>query len=122
MLTIFPNLLDYSFYVPLVLRLFLGLYFFVYGMHALGRIERSSSGYRGSRAHFNGFTGSLAVLSAVSIIIGFLTQAGAILAMILSVYLYLHNHHRRAAAYLLFAMSFSLLLSGAGPLAFDVPL
>ena len=115
----FPDLLSFGMLAPLIVRVFLGGYFLLYG-YAIGRamLDKNATGptFVNSGVVFVSFVGGLLVLA------GFLTQIGAVALLLLSAYL---AYAKRGQAHIflsLFAIALSLLFSGAGALAFDLPL
>lgn len=134
MLNPFPDLLTFSFFAPLVLRVALGVVFFDFGRHTLGA-GRAAHGALfealGLKQHGRYVTtlGTLEIVVALMLILGFYTQIAALVAFILSLEAYYlkgkhgaHIEHRRHLFFLTAVISFSLLFSGAGAIAFDLPL
>lgn len=134
MLNPFPDLLTFSFFAPLVLRVALGVVFFDFGRHTLGA-GRAAHGALfealGLKQHGRYVTilGTLEIVVALMLILGFYTQIAALVAFIFSLEAYYlkgkhgaHIEHRRHLFFLTAVISFSLLLSGAGAIAFDMPL
>ncbi|MDO8620089.1 MAG: DoxX family protein [bacterium] len=134
MLNVFPDLLNLGFFAPLLLRLALGVVFLDFGRHTLG-VGREQHGAlfealglkQGTR--YVTLLGLLEIGLAVMLIIGLYTQIAALVAFILSLEAYYlkgkhgaHIEHRRHLFFLIAVISFSLLLTGAGALAFDLPL
>lgn len=133
MLNPFPGLLDYAILSPFIIRLVLGFIVLNLGFLKLrGERERWTALFR----TFLGFGGSFVFLVALVeilagslIVVGLFTQVAALAVALLSfVNLYLEMKEdalvkRDFVFYAtLFAMSLSLLLTGAGFLAFDLPL
>jgi uncharacterized membrane protein YphA (DoxX/SURF4 family) len=134
MLNPFPELLAYSLFAPFILRLAAGFIFINLG-HLKLASERSRwvlsfEGLRLKPALF--FVKTVALLEfggGILLVLGFYTQIAAlILAIITFGELYIEYKEetllkRNLAFYLLlFVISFSLLLSGAGKPAIDLPL
>ena len=65
--------------------------------------------------------GAIACVGAASVILGIFTQGGVLVLALLSTYCAKKSENKVVYA-LLFAMALSLLFSGAGFLAFDLPL
>ncbi len=134
MLNVFPDLLTFSFFAPMLLRLALGVIFLDFGRHTLGK-GRTQHGELfealGLKQHKHYVTalGALEIVAAVMLILGLYTQLAALVVVLLSLAAYYlkgkhgaHIEHRRHLFFLTAVMALSLLLSGAGALAFDLPL
>ncbi|MDO8593942.1 MAG: DoxX family membrane protein [bacterium] len=134
MLNPFPDLLTFAFFAPLILRLALGILFFNFGHHTLtkGKLQHGAlfealglkQGTRYATA-----LGIVEIILGILLIIGLYTQIAALVGLILSLAAYYlkgkhdaHVEHRRHLFFLTAAISLSLLLSGAGAIAFDLPL
>ncbi len=98
MLSIFPALLNYSFIAPFILRLTLG------GI-LIYQTEKN----------FRGLVGALAGLL---ILLGLYTQVAAMVVIVTT----LVSQQSKEQRILMIAIALSLLLSGAGFKAFDLPL
>jgi len=137
MLNPFPDLLVYVLLAPAILRVFLGIYFFSYGVslfkksHHTGGVtecdDQVSSEVNKEKPHarfsFGKYIeGISAIVGSLSVFIGLYTQIGALILIALSLFRVLKKDKRRVQYLLLFAMALSLLFSGAGALAFDFPL
>lgn len=134
MLNPFPDLLTFSFFAPLVLRVALGVVFFDFGRHTLGKGKAQHGALfealglkQGTR--YAAVLGVLEISIALLLIAGLYTQIAALVAFIFSLEAYYlkgkhgaHIEHRRHLFFLTAVISFSLLLSGAGAIAFDMPL
>ncbi len=115
MLNLFPDLLTYSFFAPLLLRLAVGvstIYFGYLTYRAWGNHGRA--------------LGPLWIIAGLLVLIGLFTQAAVIALLVL---LLLKFWGFGAAVkwtwsydFLLLAALFALLLTGAGAFAFDLPL
>ncbi len=134
MLNIFPELLDYGFIAPTLLRLLLGVYFIKLG------VEK----YNVHKDHIAEFLSSLKLNPAVTIvqtlggveivlglmfITGTLTQIAALITLIIALVSLVLTYKapelkiKTPTIYLfIITISLSLLLSGAGFLAVDFPL
>ena len=134
MLSVFPNLLTYSQLAPFVLRIVVGLIFLELGYLKLGK-EKSIWNMFFQTIHFKPshfFVALLATIEIVSgafLIVGYLTQLAAlIMAVILFAEAYVELRDgailkRDIVFYtLLLVICVSLLLTGAGAFAFDLPL
>ncbi len=134
MLNPFPDLLAFSFFAPLFLRVGLGVVFFDFGRHTLGA-GRAQHGALfealGLKAHARYVTtlGTVEIIAALMLVFGVYTQIAALATLALSLVAYYlkgkhgaHIEHRRHLFFLTAVLSLSLLLSGAGAIAFDLPL
>jgi hypothetical protein len=126
MLSLFPDLLDWSWYVPLIFRIFLGTYCCYIGW-TLAHEERGEKSERDDLAWAGMRT--ILILLGLSFVFGVVVQVlGAIgfaLALFALFLRYRHSPHAResTAFYLLIGIvSLSLIFLGAGPHAFDLPL
>lgn len=134
MLTTFPNLLTFSLIAPLILRVVLGLIFV-----NLGYLELTSEKKRWSvffdtvglkpATLFIIVVGLFEIIGGLFLIAGFLTQMTALIFSIITFGEFYVEYReetllkRDVIFYLLiFAISLSLLLSGAGLFAIDYPL
>ena len=133
MLNPFPELLSYSLIAPLVLRLALGLIFINLGYLKFTSERTSWVGF--FKTTFLPASISVQVLALIQIVgglmllLGFFTQVAALVFVIItSIELFIEKRDpillRRGFVFylLLFAISLSLLLTGAGFLAIDLPL
>jgi uncharacterized membrane protein YphA (DoxX/SURF4 family) len=134
MLNPFPDLLAFSFFAPLLLRLALGVVFFDFGRHTLtkGRAQHGALfealGLRECTRYVTAL-GTLEIVIAIMFIAGLYTQIAAFIALILSLAAYYlkgkhgaHIEHRRHLFFLTAVIALSLLLTGAGAIALDLPL
>jgi putative oxidoreductase len=134
MLNTFPELLNFAFFAPLILRFVLGLIFVDLGLLKFrGEKERwiASCEALGIRPadFFVPLYGFLQVAGGLMLITGFYTQLAALMfAIFTGSELYIEWKagevlKRDMVFYLLlFVISLSLLLTGAGAFAFDLPL
>lgn len=112
-----PFLLDFSFYAPLLLRLTLGIYVLAIGFSVKSELTPLQMIYRG-----------LFIIAGITLIIGLYTQISAILVAVLMIISLSHQSMRltyelnRAELSLLLIIALSLVLTGAGAFAFDLPL
>ena len=127
MLSLFPSLLVFEGFTPLLLRLTLGA---VFAFWAYGKLKDTSftniKKSMGSKEKIEGFY--QAVIS-LSLIVGFLTQLSALLSLLFFGYkLFQKIQNKAFVTYginyylILFVISLAILISGAGFLAFDLPL
>ncbi|TAL48798.1 DoxX family protein [Patescibacteria group bacterium] len=134
MLNPFPNLLAYGLLAPLILRLVLGLIFLNLGYLKLrGERERWQKGFEVLRLRpARELVKLLAIIEIVggaALIAGFYTQIAALVfAVITALELFIEYREETLLKrdfvfyFLVFAISLSLLFSGAGFFAFDLPL
>jgi uncharacterized membrane protein YphA (DoxX/SURF4 family) len=134
MLSVFPNLLTYSQLAPFILRVIVGVIFLELGYLKLGK-EKSAWNMFFQTIHFKPshiFVALLATIEIVSgafLVVGYLTQVAAlVMAIILFAEAYVELRDgallkRDIVFYtLLLVICVSLLLTGAGAFAFDLPL
>jgi len=134
MLNTFPSLLTYSWYAPLILRLVLGLILIDLGLLKF-KGERADwittfAAYKIKPAHlWVSLYGLLEVVGGAFLIIGLYTQVAALAFVLLSgIEFYIEYSEgailkRDIVFYVLvFAIAASLLLTGAGAFARDLPL
>jgi FtsH-binding integral membrane protein len=125
MLSLFPELLDWSFYVPFFFRIFLSCYLLTVGYHLIkkNKAENDEEGLAWT------IFGTLITATGLALLFGIYTQVFGVVAFTISL-LAIYFTKRRSpdatesiAFYLLFGLvSLSLLFLGAGPYAFDLPL
>jgi len=134
MLNVFPDLLTFGFFAPFLLRLALGVLFFDFGRHTLtkgraqhGLLFEALGLKQGTRYAL--VLGVLEIVLAILLVIGLYTQIAAVGTLVLSLFAYYlkgnhgqHIEHRRHLFFLTVIISLSLLLSGAGAFAVDLPL
>lgn len=117
MLSIFPDLLAYGLLAPFIIRIALGAYF-IYDAFTTGKNAHKKKDYSiPTWAHLK--TGGI---GGILVFTGFLTQIGALLLILRLANDIYRYPHTRTFSLLLLAMALSLLFSGAGFLAFDMPL
>lgn len=117
MLSLFPELLFLSPFAALLIRIAAAIVFGQMGYTHIRNDERV----------WVKALGIFEIVVAILLAVGFLTQLAALAGMIvLSIVFYIGWVSRPAirepAWWLMFVMCFSLLILGAGPLAFDLPL
>lgn len=134
MLNPFPELLTYALLAPFILRVVAGLIFIDLGV-LLFKAEKtqwvaslSAVKIPNPKSTVKIF-GGIEILGGISLILGFYTQIGAlVLALFTFIELYIEYKDpailkRNLVFYImLFSITLSLLLSGAGSLAIDLPL
>jgi len=134
MLSIFPSLFNFSFFAPLILRLATALVFVAIGY------QKTFARKTEWVAHFESagiksawqiilIVGILELIAGGFLLVGFLTQAAALVLAIISLAYIILKIKKPAALpnkvsfyLLLLAINLSLLLTGPGALAFDWPL
>ncbi len=126
MLNLFPELLDWSWYVPLVFRLFLGAYVLYIGWMLIQK--EGKSGNERDRFTFTCF-GVLLLMFGALFVIGLYAQALGSTGFVLAIgALYLRwkkvpQTPESLQFYLLIGLvALSLVFLGAGPYAVDLPL
>ena len=118
MLNIFPDLLSYGLLAPFLLRLVVGIFFVRKGIDDAKK-SRVVKEVWGRLLSF------LEVASGILLIVGAKTQIVSIITLFLSIYAISKLKERGVEFYLyllLATISISLLFSGAGFLAVDLPL
>lgn len=122
MLSIFPSLLAFEGFAPLIIRLVLGITLAWFGYQKVK--GRGKSAGSNSLAY-----GIVEMLIAIFIIIGLFTQVAALLNVLILIIKLGHKVQEKAFLsdginyyVLLLAMALSLVLTGPGILAFDLPL
>lgn len=128
MLSLFPELLDWSWYVPFIFRLFLGIYLFSVGWVLVkNRAKREDVGDAPALLG----AGALLVILGFLFVLGVYVQAlGAIGFVLAMVALYFRKRIALTSIaaestrfYLLIGVvSLSLVFLGPGPYSFDLPL
>ena len=144
MLNPFPDLLVLGFFAPLILRVSVGLLFLWMSYeHIFKRrkaitesVQANLPGPSFLKPHFGTLTpymiwaiGAVELVVGVALTVGYLTQVASLLGIVLVLKkLYFKKHYSDIALLsvptylLLLAIFLSLLLTGAGALAFDLPL
>lgn len=133
MLNPFPQLLVFSFFAPTVLRIAAACVFFYlayshFGNRSAAAKELAFLTHKVARAVM-GLYILVEALAGLSLLLGYWTQIGALVGLVISLKILLIRrsfHHlaplSRLAYVLLAVICFSLALSGAGAVAFDLPL
>ena len=134
MLSVFPELLNYTILAPLILRVVVGVIFVDLGFLKLkGENDRWVASFRALGLHPADLLvliyGIIQILGGVFLIAGFLTQAVALVFVLLTGLELLIEWRAREVLkrdlvfYLLvFSISLSLMLTGPGAYAIDLPL
>ncbi len=118
MLSIFPELLNYSQLAPVILRIALAVVFLYFGYLSF-KIE----GNKYSKAE-----GAIKIIIGLFLLAGFLTQIAAFLASLAMIAEAIKEKmaggfiKRKVLKFLIFAIGVSLALLGPGLLAIDLPL
>ncbi len=121
MLSLFPSLLDYSFYGITFLRVILAL---ALASHAFLHLKNAWPSRDLTSIALSLIEGALAIF----LFLGLFTQAAALLVAILMLvslilnYRHHDSYHSRTYYLLLIAIALSLLVLGPGALAIDYPL
>ena len=122
MLSLFPSLLTYQQFGPFIIRIILGITLAYFGYEK----TRKKGGSSGSNSVLYGF---VEMIIAIFLIIGLFTQLAALLnAIILVIKLCFKARDGKLLSdginyyILLLVMAISLLFTGAGSFAFDLPL
>lgn len=134
MLNPFPFLLSLSFFAPTILRIALGLLFVVFGVKKLTKQKSEKSeffekiGLRPGHI-FTAIFGVIELTAGILLIIGLYTQIAAIVAAVISFGAFYIKARQsellpesKSYYFVLFVIGVSLALTGAGALAFDLPL
>ncbi|MBI2086760.1 MAG: DoxX family protein [Candidatus Zambryskibacteria bacterium] len=134
MLSLFPDLLNYSFLAPFILRVVIGLIFIDLGFLIFkSEKKRWVASFETLGLHpvsfFVPLYGVLQTVGGILLLIGLWTQAAALaFAILTGVELYIEWRAREVLKrdivfyILIFAASVSLLLTGPGAYAIDLPL
>ncbi len=140
MLNPFPTLLNFSFFAPTILRVFIGVYFIHLGYikytkkeptrdHTIDLLYFFNSLSIGPSVYYVKTLAIIEMLVGVFLCAGFFVQISAIITTIISfVFLIISIKQKdlrilKPAEYaLLFAISLSLIFTGAGLFAIDLPL
>ncbi len=121
-LSIFPSLLSYQGFAPLIIRLILGITLFYFGYKKT--ISEGKSSGSNSKAY-----GIIEIITAIFLIVGLYTQLASLINVIILTIKIGHKITLKAFLtnginyyLLLLAMALSLLFTGPGFLAFDLPI
>ena len=129
----FPDLLILIFFAPFLLRVGLGFMLFLFGLLRLsGRrliyLKRFRERWPESGKLLLFLLGGVEIIVGLLFIVGFYTQIAALVSIIMALTLIVTPNTRMISGnskpmyFLIFIVSLSLLISGAGALAFDMPL
>lgn len=132
MLNTFPGLLTYGFFAPTLLRVVVGLIFFYIAWHTYARrveIAEVSLPVVGRAAWAVWFAVIVELLIGLALLVGYYTQIAAIVGALAALKFLLLKRQiggyaplSKIASFLLLAICLSLMVSGAGALAMDLPL
>lgn len=134
MLNSFPDLLTYALLGPFLLRVTVGIILLSFAYTHLIRQREAirmalSERWKSLGPIFVWHLGTLEIIAGVLLIVGFLTQIAALLVILISLkMLVLKRKHAVLARHstvvyvLILAIALSLLITGAGAFAFDLPL
>lgn len=114
MLSLFPQLLFLSPFAAFFIRLALAVFF---GYSAYTRFPRASTVLK--------VFGAIDAIIALMLLVGFYTQLAALVAVLCTLSWLARpdwNPYPKSTIALAFVMALSLLVLGAGPFAFDLPL
>jgi len=122
MLSTFPSLLSYQELSPFIIRLVLGITIAYFGYLTIRKQSRAPGGYNRS-------FGIAEIIIAVFFIVGLFVQVASLITSIVLLIGLISKFKEKALLtngvnyyLLLFVMSLSLLFTGAGWFAFDMPL
>ena len=129
----FPDLLSLIFFAPFLLRVGLGTLLFLFGFIRLsGRrhvyLKRFRERWPESGEVLLFSLGGVEIVVGLLFIVGFYTQIAALISMAMALMLLFTRNTRMVSGnnkpmyFLIFIVSLSLLISGAGAFAFDIPL
>ncbi|MFA5877438.1 MAG: hypothetical protein WC880_03695 [Candidatus Paceibacterota bacterium] len=112
--SLFPNLFTFSYFAPLILRIAIAIVLFeaargTWKQQKKGKVASFTSAILGTALVFGAFTQLTAILGIIEI--GILTAQRGVPSIF----------HRRSFALLVIAILTSLLLTGPGALAIDLP-
>lgn len=133
MLTPFPELLMLSFFAPFFLRVALGLVLFITAFHQIvdqkyQSKQRFVTIWPKYGEQFLWTASTIEIIIGLSFVAGFYTQYAALVAITFALYASFSKKYQKATErnvlfyILMLAISISLLLTGAGIFAYDIPL
>lgn len=114
-LSLFPNLLNYGPFAPLILRVALGMHLFYSAK------QKWRDGKLFGKTIYRKIFALLFLVASILVLIGLLTQAAALFAALFAA-VAVFRKERRRENYLVLAIAVALLVLGAGPLAIDLPI
>lgn len=120
MLNTFPNLLTYGLFAPLLLRLALGIFL----------VFTSYKSLRGQISNVSRGSNIVLIVAGIFIVLGLFTQVMALIALLINTATFVYKwkvvkslSEKDIMLYVfVIVISFSLMLSGAGFYAIDLPL
>lgn len=118
MLSIFPDLLAYGLLAPFIIRVALGAYFLYF-------VFKTAQNDLRKQTHSPFLWGVIILpvaVGAILVLSGVFTQIGALILALWTLAELFRAKENRLIMLFAFAMALSLLFSGAGFLAFDLPL
>ena len=134
MLNVFPELITFVLFAPFMLRVAVGILFFFWGIRLLWREKHAEAAstlrveWGSMGVFFIWYLAFTEILLGLTLIAGFFTQIAAIVGMIISGKLYFYStrypivaHADKTTYFLIFIICLSLLLTGAGIFAIDLP-
>ncbi len=130
MLNPFPELLNWSFFAPFVLRVILGFYFIAisHKTYKRGRHSQARHPHKDEKTAY-GILSAIKFIVGIFLVIGLYTQVTAAVAVafgIVALWLKAKKSHETPESgwfYILATgVALSLIVLGAGPFAFDLPL
>ncbi len=130
MLNPFPDLLAFSLLAPFLIRISLGILFVSFGYSLLVKNKSHTINIKTNFASFSVYTISiLEILGGFMLIVGFFTQIASIILSIFAIsMIVIKVKHKNYFKYslifyiLIFIITFTLMFSGAGIFAIDLPL
>ena len=132
MLSVFPELLTYGLLAPLILRLVAGIFFLKTGMTAFYELKQSSFPWteilKQRKSLEKLLRGTVEAVGGLLLCIGFLTQVAALVLALVAAERFIHPYYKEEkkvfpiAEALLIAILISLMITGPGFFAIDLPL
>lgn len=126
MLSLFPELLDFGFFAPFILRVFMGLYLCIAG-YSIAKSGVPSDNTRERMAFL--LMGVIVAMTGILFLVGLWVQLMGLISFslgTLGLYFKYHRHHlmhESYAFYVLFSLvSLALVILGPGPYSVDLPL
>lgn len=127
MLSLFPDLFDWSFYVPFFFRVFLSMYIIGVGYSFFKKSAGSTEKEEDKLSW--GILGGLFIILALCLLVGVVVQVAGAVTFAMSLFAIYSKKYavkeieESTTFYLLFALvGLSLVFLGPGPFAFDLPL